>query len=63
MRLFTKKILSDISEDSSFGVPNFSSSEEFSDFLDNTLIPDLQESGLDATADDFEEFLYWAAKM
>lgn len=30
------------------------SADDFVDFLENTLIPDLYESGRDATAEDFE---------
>lgn len=38
---------------------NFISSEEFVSYLEDTLIPDLRESGSDATADDFEEAVFW----
>jgi hypothetical protein len=32
---------------------------EFVDYLKDTLIPDLRDSGMEATAEDFEEGLYW----
>lgn len=38
---------------------NSETKEEFIRYLKETLIPDLQESGLDATAEDFEEAIYW----
>jgi len=37
----------------------FDSKEDFINFLENTLIPDLKASGTDATAEDFEEAIYW----
>ena len=45
------------------GIPNFDSPADYDDFLTDTLIPDLRESGSDALADDFEEFLYWIARV
>jgi len=38
---------------------NFETKEEFVDYLQNTLIPDLRASGRDGTAEDFEEALEW----
>lgn len=39
--------------------PNFKSLEELVAFLEETLIPDLKESGTVETAHDFEELIYW----
>jgi len=38
---------------------NFKSQEEFIAFLEETLIPDLEESGKVETAQDFKEAIYW----
>lgn len=35
--------------------PNFKSAQKFADYLNNTLIPDLEDSGKEATAEDFEQ--------
>lgn len=40
-------------------VPNFETAQDYINYLRNTLIPDLRDSGFDATADDFEEAIYW----
>ncbi len=40
-------------------VPEFESMEAFIAYLQNTLIPDLKESGREFTARDFEEAIYW----
>lgn len=42
--------------------PNFKSIEELCQFLEDTLIPDLKESGTVETAHDFEEVIYWLKK-
>ncbi|MDD5651644.1 MAG: hypothetical protein PHF86_14715 [Candidatus Nanoarchaeia archaeon] len=34
--------------------PSQNSAEDYIDYLEGTLIPDLREAGMDATADDFE---------
>jgi len=44
-------------------IPNFNSAREFTQYLVDVLIPDLRESGSDATADDFTEAVYWIAKL
>lgn len=41
---------------------NFKTKQEFIDYLEDTLIPDLRGSGSDATADDFEEAIMWMKK-
>tara|TARA_R110000824_G_scaffold41862_1_gene124081 strand:+ start:801 stop:965 length:165 start_codon:yes stop_codon:yes gene_type:complete len=33
--------------------------KDFIDFLQDTLIPDLRDSGLDATADDFDTAIFF----
>lgn len=38
---------------------NFKNSKKFIEYLENILIPDLKLSGHDATAQDFEESIYW----
>jgi hypothetical protein len=38
------------------------SKEVFIGYLKDILIPDLRESGSNATADDFEEAIYWMTK-
>ena len=35
------------------------SKQDFISFLKHTLIPDLKESGMDATAEDFETAVYY----
>ena len=40
----------------------YKTKEDFINFLENTLIPDLKRSGNDATAEDFEEAIYWITK-
>jgi len=42
-----------------FNGPNFRTADDFCDYLESTLIPDLFESGNDATAEDFQEAVYW----
>jgi hypothetical protein len=37
----------------------FMNKEDFISFLEHTLIPDLKRSGTEATAEDFEEAIYW----
>ena len=37
--------------------PNFDSAQEYINFLENTLIPDLTESGNDSTVEDFEQII------
>lgn len=37
----------------------FNTQEEFINFLEKTLIPDLIDSGRDMTADDFKEAIHW----
>lgn len=43
-------------------VPNFETAQYYINYLRNTLIPDLRDSGFDETADDFEEAIYWIEK-
>jgi hypothetical protein len=38
---------------------NFKTKEQFINFLQNSLIPDLKESGKNETANDFMEAIYW----
>lgn len=40
-------------------IPNHSTKEEFMEYLENQLIPDLKEAGAESTAEDFEEALHW----
>ena len=40
-------------------IPNFNNLNHFKEYLQNRLIPDLKESGMHATAEDFEEAIYW----
>ena len=40
-------------------MPNFDTVNDFVAYLTETLIPDLQDSGFEATADDFSEAVYW----
>lgn len=40
----------------------FDSSAEFIEYLEDTLIPDLLESGRRSTAADFKEAIYWITK-
>lgn len=42
--------------------PTFKNKEEYIDYLEDTLIPDLKEAGSDATAQDFEEAIHWLKK-
>lgn len=46
----------------SINVPNFKTQEEFVEYLELTLIPDLQKSNMHATAADFEEAVYWLSQ-
>jgi len=39
--------------------PNFANKGDFVKYVTESLIPDLRESGNNATADDFEESIYW----
>lgn len=39
--------------------PNFETADQLIEFLEETLIPDLRESGSDSMADDFEECIYY----
>lgn len=39
--------------------PAFKSKEEFINYLELTLIPDLDDSGATFTAEDFREAIYW----
>ena len=45
------------------GVPNFTSPEDFAEYLEETLIPDLEANGSQATADDFKEAVYWIDQL
>lgn len=42
---------------------NFNTVTEYVSYLENPLIPDLRESGKDATADDFQEAIDWISKL
>lgn len=42
---------------------SFDSKEEFIQYLEDTLIPDLRAGGSDATADDFEEAIFWLKEL
>lgn len=55
-----RKILEDsyITEGDGF-TPNYRGAEDFVDFLQSTLIPDLMESDKKSTAKDFREAIYW----
>lgn len=37
----------------------FDNSDDFVEFLQGSLIPDLRSSGMDATAQDFAEAIFW----
>jgi hypothetical protein len=41
------------------GPNDWRNKEEFVSYLESTLIPDLRESGRDATADDFQTAVYF----
>ena len=43
--------------------PDWESKAEFIEFLEVTLIPDLKESGMDATAEDFETAVYYMKEV
>jgi hypothetical protein len=42
--------------------PNFKNAHDFVNYLLRTLIPDLKKSGMDATAEDFQEAIFWITK-
>jgi hypothetical protein len=39
--------------------PNFKNDKDFVNYLLKTLIPDLKKSGRTATAEDFQEAVFW----
>ena len=40
-------------------MPTFNTASEYVAYLRETLIPDLRDSGSEATADDFDEAVHW----
>ena len=42
--------------------PNFKSVYDFVNYLSRTLIPDLKKSSMEATAQDFQEAIFWITK-
>lgn len=43
-------------------MPSFETKEEFIEYLENTVIPDLKDESFKYTAKDFEEAVYWLRK-
>lgn len=60
LRKYIRKSIKEVLiKNKSLNENNFDSKEEFIEYLEDTLIPDLIDSGLDATANDFKEAIYW----